>query len=316
MPRGPDLLVVGEVVIDLISAAPVAGLEEAAAFQRLLGGAAANVARNLAALGLRPALLACVGRDPLGRWAAARLAREGVDVDRLQWADRAPTTLILVTRGTGTPDFLAYRGADRCLALEGLPPGPPPRWVHATGFALAAAPLRPGLLALLEAARARGLPISFDPNVHPRLWEGPEPMAEGVARAVALADVVKPSRDDLARLFGAGVPVEEGIARLRAWGARHVVVTLGAKGALWVDPRGRARPFPAPAVEAVDVTGAGDAFWAGLIAARLDGMGMEAAVRAGLRAAAWKLARVGPLRGPLDRRRLYEGGEGGCGSPS
>jgi sugar/nucleoside kinase (ribokinase family) len=71
-----------------------------------------------------------------------------------------------------------------------------------------------------------------------------------------------------------------------------VVVTRGASGACWVDRDG-VRSVPAPSVDVVDSTGAGDAFNAGLLAAWLTGAGSQAALRAGCAAGAEAVSRRG-----------------------
>ena len=83
-----------------------------------------------------------------------------------------------------------------------------------------------------------------------------------------------------------------GRGRARARAGREVVVTLGAEGALWTDGRTVAR-VPAWLVAEADTTGAGDAFAAGLLAARLAGAGPREALDAGCALAAQAVARPG-----------------------
>ena len=81
----------------------------------------------------------------------------------------------------------------------------------------------------------------------------------------------------------------------RALAARfgEVVVTLGADGALWTDGRETVRCDAVPVEAVVDSTGAGDAFAAGLLAARMDGAGPDEALAAGARLAARAVAQAG-----------------------
>ncbi|WP_369915991.1 PfkB family carbohydrate kinase [Plantactinospora sp. KBS50] len=105
----------------------------------------------------------------------------------------------------------------------------------------------------------------FDPNVRPSLLPGPDAMAglrSVVAEFAAGAHLVKLSGADLALLYP-DEPVPEAAARLRALGARTVVVTLGAAGALVLADETAVR-VPAPRVAAVDATGAGDSVMAAL----------------------------------------------------
>jgi ribokinase len=102
--------------------------------------------------------------------------------------------------------------------------------------------------------------------------------------------VLLPNRDEAAVLTGQADPAAA--ARALTLHAREVVVKLGADGALWTDGRALERVAAAPA-RAVDTTGAGDAFAAGLLAARLAGAGPRAALEAGAALAARAVERPG-----------------------
>ncbi len=300
-----DVLCLGELVVDLISTEAVQSLKEAATFRRFLGGAPTNVARNIAALGGRSALLAAVGKDELGEWARETLQSEGVDVSPLVTAP-APTTLVLVTRHTTTPDFLVYRGADRYLEPSHIPEDILERThaLHVSAFALSQPPLRDTVFTLMRGARERNLLISLDPNYHPRLWDETAQASDVIAEAVSLAKVVKPSRDDCFRLFGDDNP-ERCAQQFLNWGAQHVFFTQGANGSWWFSHRGDAAYIPPHDVPVMDVTGAGDAFLAGLLMALLDGLSPHHAARVGQHLAERKLQHMGPLKGHIDRHQIY-----------
>jgi fructokinase len=79
---------------------------------------------------------------------------------------------------------------------------------------------------------------------------------------------------------------------------------MGADGVLLVTPEGT-RYFPTQRIDVVDVTGAGDSFWAGLLMAILDGYTVEDAIRVAQAVAALKLQQTGPLSHPIDRGAFY-----------
>ena len=305
MPPAFDVLCIGELVIDLISSEPARSLKEAATFRRFLGGAPTNVARNVAALGGRSTLVAAVGTDELGDWARETLDAAGVHTAHLLSFSH-PTSLVLVTRHTTTPHFLVYRGADVHLSPEHVPPSlvGSARVLHTTAFALSRPPLRDAVLAAMRAARRGHALVSFDPNYHPSLWEHPEEAHAILAEATSLAHVVKPSLDDCQRLFGLDTP-EMCAQRFLAWGAEHVYITRGPAGSWWFHRDGASRPIPARDVPVVDVTGAGDAFIAGLLLAWLDGLSPYQAGLVGQRLAEHKLQHLGALTSPIERQDLY-----------
>lgn len=119
---------------------------------------------------------------------------------------------------------------------------------------------------------------------------------------LAEVDVLVPNRGELAGLAGADVAstLEEVEAQARAIRGLAVVVTLGREGALVVEP-GQSTHVPAPEVEAVDTTVAGDAFCGALADALVGGRGLADAVRWAVRAAAITCTRLG-AQASLPRR--------------
>lgn len=301
-----DVLSIGEALIDFISDGQQGALGEAQHFTMYPGGAVTNVAINVARLGGSAALAACVGEDAFGTFLRHQLQQAGVMTEHLHTTLDASTTLAVIARNDATPDFAIYRGADSNLTPSHLPLSllSDIPLVHTSAFALSREPLCSTVLEFVAHAHAAGCMITFDPNYHPQIWGLPVE-AEGIfARLCPFVTVVKPSLDDCIRLFGAGQAPEVYAARFLDWGARIVVLTMGAGGVLLVRSEG-ASYFPAQRIEVADVTGAGDSFWAGLLMAILDGYSIEDAIRVAQAVAALKLQQTGPLSRPIDRLALY-----------
>lgn len=301
-----DVLTIGETLIDLISETEQESLLEARSFRMYAGGQATNVALNVAALGGSAALVARVGDDNFGVFLRHHLVAAGVQTGCVHTTPHTPTTLVVVTRNRASPDFTVYRGADATMLPDDMPLSllPQVTIVHTSAFALSREPSCSTILKFIEQAHASGTLVSFDPNYHERLWNLAENPLSVCARICPYVWLTKPSLDDCRRLFGPGLTPEAYAQKFLELGVRHVVLTMGQGGALLADASGIVFQ-PASQVEVVDVTGAGDSFWAGLLLAAVDGYTLHDAMRVGLAVAAIKIQQVGPLAQKIDRAALY-----------
>jgi ribokinase len=135
----------------------------------------------------------------------------------------------------------------------------------------------------MERAGAVGMSVSVDPSSAALLSGGLRQLGKGV-------DLLVPNGLEARTLTGLADPLAA--ARALAESFTEVVMTLGEEGALWTDGD-ELISVPAAAAEVVDTTGAGDAFAAGLLAARLRGAGVEEALSAGCALAARAVATAG-----------------------
>ena len=307
--RALDLLAVGEVLVDFIST-ETSSLAEAEHFARHQGGSPANLTRNLALLGNRVALIGCVGRENLGRYLTEQLAAVGVITDHLIVDPIAPTSLVVVAKTVATPDFIAYRAADTAIHPEHIPDAVLAQSTvyHTTAFALSRTPAQQSILDGARRAIAAGCVLSIDVNYAPSIWEDRDEAQRLVAAYCHPGALVKLSQDDAARLFeGEDLAPEATLRRLHDWGAQVVCLTQGAAGSLVSWHRGQHQTTIAADTvgTVVDVTGAGDAYWAGFLTAWLDGYAPDQCARAGSNLAALKLHQFGPLSKPIAPAALY-----------
>jgi 2-dehydro-3-deoxygluconokinase len=257
-------------------------IEQSPALRLHAGGAELNFAVGLRRLGIASSLVGHVGDDPPGRLIRQILRAEGVNTSRLTVRPR-PTGLYLrewLPDGARRPYY--YRAGS---AAASFGPADWPgdlagaRWLHLTGVTAAlSASCRDACAAALDWARSAGIPVSFDPNYRPSLWD------IGAARAalrplIAGCDVLLIGLDEASLLLGAGT-VAEAAAAAAALGPELVVVKQGAAGAsAWRD--GQLFSEPALATVATDPVGAGDAFNAGCVAALLAGRPLAHALALG-----------------------------------
>lgn len=290
------LLVVGDVVTDVVAAhsQPLAPATDTTARIRTLpGGAGANAACWAARTGAAEVrLLARVGADS-ARWHEQALLDAGVRPHLVIDPDEPTGTVVALVAEDAERTFLTDSGASLRLCpadwtpelLDGT------AHLHLSGYLFFADSSRELALVALRSARARGVAVSVDPASAGFLATlGPERFLA----AAAGAGVLLPNEDE-ARLL-AGVPASATVARAAQELSRRVplvVVTRGADGALIAEGGRVTAEVAAESAEAVDSTGAGDAFTGAFLATRLAGASPAWAAGAGCRAAARAVTRLG-----------------------
>ncbi|MNK78642.1 2-dehydro-3-deoxygluconokinase [compost metagenome] len=260
---GNRVWVMGDAVVDLI---PEGELH----YLKCPGGAPANVAVGVARLGGESAFIGRVGADPFGRFMADTLVAEGVDIRHLTQdpAHRTSTVLVeLDEEGERSFTFMVRPSADQFLEPADLPRFEAGQWLLSCSIALANEPVRGSCLQAMAAIKAVGGRVCFDPNLRPEVWGNPAEMLPQVSAAIALADVVKLSVEELQLLSGED-DLAAGLATLS--GPALVLVTRGAAGVV-ARLDGELLEWVGQKVTPLDTTGAGDAFVAGLLAALAEG---------------------------------------------
>ncbi|WP_254538010.1 carbohydrate kinase family protein [Halomarina litorea] len=267
------VLVAGETLVDMLPAGGAG--TDGETFHRHAGGAPANVAVGLARLGDPPQFWTRLGGDRFGDFLATTLADEGVS-DTLVERGSGTTALAFTEPGV-EGRFRFYASGTETVALDAdrVPDGvlDSVGWVHVGGFLLGFPEARRATVRLVERARSRGCTVSFDPNVRPEVFADGETMRAAIDRLVARADVLKVSEEDLSL---AGYDFPDPVSALADRGPHTVFRTRGADGASALAtedaPWGAGRfDHDGVPVDAVETTGAGDAFTAGAIAALRDG---------------------------------------------
>ncbi len=277
----PDVIAHGELLIDFVPTVSGVSLIEAPAFIKAPGGAPANVAVGLARLGAASGFMGQVGDDAFGHFLAQTLGENYVDISALKFSAQARTALAFVSlKADGERDFMFYRhpSADMLYRLEDVDANyvRTARIFHFGSISLIGEPARGATLHAVKLARAAGALISYDPNLRLPLWPDAAAARAGLLLGWPLANVIKVSEEELAFLTGKDLRDFEHLPALAAaarelWhpGLRLLVITRGKAGCRYVTPvfAGEVSGF---SVEAVDTTGAGDAFVAGLLKSLLD----------------------------------------------
>jgi sugar/nucleoside kinase (ribokinase family) len=302
-----DVLTIGEMVVDFISAEKTDTLSNASTFRRYLGGAPANIAVYVSKLGGSSAVIAKTGIGAFGKFLKSELQRHGVTTDYLSMDHRTHTTVIFVSSTAATPDFEEFRSGDYLLRPEEVSDEAISRTkvVHASTFALSREPCRSAVIGAFRKAREMGKIVSLDPNYSRRVWPDYKEAREVIREAYRYVNVTKPSADDARRVFGPDHEPEQYIEMFHDLGAETVIFTMGEDGNLISEGGEITAHVPTRPVEVVDATGAGDAFWAGFLIAILDGNSAERSVLFAREIVEQKLTTTGPLPADIDRAEIY-----------
>lgn len=261
-----DITTFGETLIDFT---PFGTSESGhALYEENPGGAPANVAVASQKLGQKVAFIGKVGDDFHGKLLKETLENDGVDTIGVVQDPNCYTTLAFVTLNKGERSFSFARkpGADTMITKEevrteilentGI--------FHCGSLSLTDEPARSTTLFALKHAKESGALISYDPNYRELLWNNEEVAMEQMRSLIPYVDIMKISDEETKLLTDKEDP-DEAAEELIKQGVSCVVVTLGKDGALMktnsftVREKGKER-------KVVDTTGAGDAFWGGILA--------------------------------------------------
>ncbi len=285
----PRILLIGDVMTDVIvrPEGPLSrGSDRRAAIALEPGGSAANQAAWLASFGVAVDLVARVGAADV-EVEAARLAEAGVTPHLVGDPERPTGRLVALIDPSGERSFFTDRGANEALTAADIPDAliAGASMIHLSGYSFFAPSPREAVLDVMR--RAGGTPVSVDPASAEFLREvGPRQFLEWTQGAAILF----PNEDEAAVLTGADDP-ETQCARLAAL---YPLVVLKRGGSGCEAAAGAARwRIAAPKVVAVDTTGAGDAFVAAFLAARLQGAEIDSALERAVTAGAEAATRVG-----------------------
>lgn len=283
----------GDLMTDVLARLPgplAVGSDTPAPVALYGGGSAANTAAWLVAAGLPATFVGRVGDDALGRRALDELTAAGVDLAVRVDLDRPTGTCIVLVDVGGERTMVPSAGANAGLGDAPLPTDlfRPDTALHLSGYALFSAGSRPAALAALASARAAACPISVDAaSTAPLVEAGAERFLSWVG-----ADVLLFANLDEARTLTGEAGAADAARELgRLLG--EAIVKCGADAAVWSDGTTVIEVPPAARTVPVDSTGAGDAFAAGMLAARAAGNDVSACLRAGHALAARAISQVG-----------------------
>ncbi|MCX4538833.1 sugar kinase (plasmid) [Streptomyces sp. NBC_00841] len=303
----PEVVTVGETMATLRATGPI---RLAPLMETSVAGAESNVAIGLARLGHRVAWAGCVGDDEFGALVLRTLRAEGVDTGHVRTdSEGRPTGLLIREDGAGDLAKVRYYRAGSAGSAVGPQDvlralGPGTCILHLTGITPALGPSAARTVqAAADRARELGVTVCLDVNYRARLWSPDQ--ARAALRPLARAADILVASDDELHLVAPDPALGEtdAVAALLAEGLSEVVLTRGGEGASVTDASGT---FDAAArkVPVKDVIGAGDAFVAGYLSARLDGLPAAEGIRRAVALGAFGVATRGDWEGLPTRAEL------------
>jgi fructokinase len=288
------VLAIGEALIDAISTEFVEDLSAARQLDLKPGGSPANFCRFLHQLGTPALLHAVLGADGLGKIILRDLEQKHIDTSLIKTSNRYATSMVVVGKTKGTPDFIPYRDADMQIGAIDPFMYKETDLVHTTAFALSREPAQTNILTALHLANRSGKQISVDWNFSPQIW-GAENFASSVfSTLLSFQPLLKCSLDDIERFTNKKQSIESAKEFLHPLSARVSCLTCGSEGVWYKTTEQDWQHRAAVPVEVKDSTGAGDSFWAGFIHAWLTEKSLEDCIQLALGTAARR------LKGELD----------------
>ncbi|RBW70788.1 PfkB family carbohydrate kinase [Bacillus taeanensis] len=237
--------------------------------ERNPGGAPANVLAALAKLNKQTAFIGKIGNDQFGHFLHEVLKENHINTNGLIFSKDINTTLAFVhLDADGDRSFSFYRnpGADMTLDSKEINKEiiRNSRIFHFGSISMTHEPAAAATLEAVKYAKEQGKIISFDPNLRMSLWDTPDHAKQKILEGLEFADVLKISEEEFQFITGY-TDLEEGTKYLCShYGVSLVFVTMGKKGCFYRigDYTSIKEGFK---VNAVDTTGAGDAFCGGVL---------------------------------------------------
>jgi ribokinase len=271
----PDVVTLGDITVDVIARIPhYPALGDDSLAERVeirAGGSAANTAVVLSKFGLSASIIARVGEDLLAGYALADLQRANVSVSHTQRDAESMTGLVFAAV---TPDgertFFSCRGANPLTVLESDDEADiqKAKHLHVSGYALVKSPQRDAAFKAIELSYRSGVVVSVDLGV-----EVMTIAKEHIVSMLPMVSMLFPNRGVAEWLTG-GDRADDCVTTLLRLGPQLVGLKLSDQGCMMGSADGIHR-VPAFDVQAVDDTGAGDSFDAGLILGRLAGLSVR-----------------------------------------
>jgi len=258
----------GEVLIDFTSVSCFD--KENLCFEQNPGGAPANLAACISKLGGKTAFIGKVGKDMFGSFLSEVLTKHGIDISGLKFSEECNTTLAFVKCDkNGERSFSFYRnpGADTCLSPSEIDYKllDSSKVFHFGSLSMTDEPSRSATLKALEYARNKKLIVSYDPNLRIALWKSSEHALKEIVSVLSMVDILKVSEEELEFITGMADNEKGSNLLYEKYNIKLILVTRGSSGCYYRFGRITGSKPAFDKLNAIDTTGAGDAFLGGFL---------------------------------------------------
>ncbi|MDJ0904213.1 MAG: carbohydrate kinase [Xenococcus sp. MO_188.B8] len=264
------VICLGEILFDCLADDSGQSLNQVKSWTAYPGGAPANTACALTKLGTSSAFIGCIGQDSLGESLIQILQTEGVNISGIQRNSKFPTRQVYVIRqANGDRDFTGFSSsqpsafADAYLQAQNLREilFLEAEYLVIGTLELAYSQTRQAVFRALELAERYHLKIVLDVNRRPMFWDNEAEAKTLIAKLWQYVDFVKLTKEEAKWLFG---KTDAGSISYHLGSVEGVLISDGDGEVNYClsDNEGRVKPF---SLQAIDTTGAGDAFTAGFI---------------------------------------------------
>lgn len=284
-------------------------LEEVERFNRFVAGAEVNFSIGMSRLGHPVTYITKLGMDPFGKNIEKFLQKNSIDTTYVTYEPNYLTGMQWKQKVvSGDPDVFSARknSAASHMSIETIKNL---NWdgfdhIHLTGIPPAlSADCREMVVELMKEARAKGVQISYDPNLRPGLWDDKQKMVQVINELACRADIVLPGIEE-GKLLTGKQEVHEIANYYHAAGVKTVVIKLGTKGAFTSTEGEQFYTDGYVVKEVVDTVGAGDGFAVGVVSGILEGLPIRESVKRGAAIGALAVMSPGDNDGLPDRNCL------------
>lgn len=261
--RMKKIFAIGEALIDFIPAQKGCALKEVVSFERVAGGAPANVCGAVAKLGGNASFISQLGQDAFGEFIIDELNKVGVETKYVLTTNKANTGLAFVSlKEDGNRDFSFYRNPSADLLLNESQIEA--EWfkdcygLHFCSVDLVESPMKTAHKKAIDCVLKAGGIISFDPNVRLPLWPSEAECQKAILEFLPLAHVIKISDEELEFITGE-TDITVAKEKLFTGNVEMIIYTKGGEGAE-IFTKTKHVMIPGNVVKVMDTTGAGDSF--------------------------------------------------------
>lgn len=286
-------------------------LEDVQNFFVSIAGAEYNVSVGLTRLGFSVGYLTKLGNDPFGKKILKEMQKIGIDTSMTKISNEYLTGFMLKAKNTiGDPDIFYYRknSAASKLSIDDVKDIDLSNWdaLHITGvFPGISKECYEATSILMDKANKANIPIFFDPNLRPQLWESEKKMVDHINRLAMKSNYFLPGTNEGLILCGSKNPDDIAEYYIKK-GIDTVIVKTGEDGAVAYTSDSMVRVPGYKPKEIIDTVGAGDGFAVGVESGILKGLTLEESVRRGNAIGAIQIMNASDNEGLPSEKELIE----------